>query len=375
MPKRKVREAPPAPRAKPRDRKRVATDSAGSDGPQHSVNLVDLSGPQHSANLVDFPTSPNLNRETMSTQRQPPALNREQLDEVTRAVIAAMSCRAETSHPQNEMTQDASAEYPGTDILPTLAISNNQKSHVQSYHNDLGHNVSNNLKLKIANGEYVNLGLLVDRTNESDPNDDTKYFSMQGGNITLSSKYKPKVITDIQVWTDAFLVYASIYVLAHPECSTALFKYMHTIRLGASRAKALGWRDYDIQFRLKKECNPNMSFAVVDQELWLLYMYSPLAVQGSVTQNIPLRCYEFNYKGQCNKSVCQYKHECILCSLNHPYIKCRRGSGSDSTYRPNSVSTSWRPQLPRMQSTTSTYARPALPQRPRAPQATHQFRP
>ncbi|XP_052684833.1 uncharacterized protein LOC128164849 [Crassostrea angulata] len=112
MPKRKVREAPPAPRAKPRDRKRVATDSAGSDGPQHSVNLVDLSGPQHSANPVDFPTSPNLNRETMSTQKQPPALNREQLDEVTRAVIAAMSCRAETSHPQNEMTQDASAEYP-----------------------------------------------------------------------------------------------------------------------------------------------------------------------------------------------------------------------------------------------------------------------
>lgn len=113
MPKRKVREAPPAPRAKPRDRKRVATDSAGSNGPQHSVNLVDLSGPQHSANLVDFPTSPNLNRETMSTHKQPPALNREQLDEMTRAVIAAMSCRAETSHPQNEMTQDASAEYPG----------------------------------------------------------------------------------------------------------------------------------------------------------------------------------------------------------------------------------------------------------------------
>lgn len=194
---------------------------------------------------------------------------------------------------------------------------------------------------------------------------------MQGGNITLSSKYKPNVITDIQVWTNAFLVYASIYVLAHPDCSTALFKYMHTIGLGASRAKALDWRDYDIQFRLKKECDTNMSFAVVDQELWLLYTYSSLAV----TQTIPLRCYEFNYEGQCNKSVCQYKHECILCSLNHPYIKCRRGSGFNSTCRPNSVSASWRPQLPRMQSTSTTFARPALPQHPRAPQATHQFRP
>lgn len=86
MPKRKVQDAPPAPRAKPRDRKRVATDSY--DAPQHSVNLVDLS------------TLPNLNppsREAVSThQNQPAPLNREQLDEVTRAVIATMSSRAET---------------------------------------------------------------------------------------------------------------------------------------------------------------------------------------------------------------------------------------------------------------------------------------
>ncbi|XP_052708771.1 uncharacterized protein LOC128183697 [Crassostrea angulata] len=196
MPKRKVRKAPPAPLAKPCDRKHVATDSSG--GSQRSVNLVDLSGPQHSLNIVDLSSSPYLDKETVSTQKQPAALNREQLDEVTRAVIAAMSSRVETYHLQNEMTQDASVEYLSTDILPTLAISNNQKSHVQSYHNDLGHNVSNNLKLKLAIGEYVNLGLLVDRTYESDPNDDTKHFSMQGGNITLSSKYIPKVIKDIQ---------------------------------------------------------------------------------------------------------------------------------------------------------------------------------
>ncbi|XP_052704241.1 uncharacterized protein LOC128180302 [Crassostrea angulata] len=119
MPKGKVREPPPAPRAKPRDPKRAATDSSSSDGPQHSVNLVDLSGSQHSVNLVDvsgsqhsvnlvdFSTSHNLNRETVSTQKQPAALNREQLDEVTQAVIAAMSSRAEIPHPQFEMTQDA----------------------------------------------------------------------------------------------------------------------------------------------------------------------------------------------------------------------------------------------------------------------------
>lgn len=31
-----------------------------------------------------------------------------------------------------------------------------------------------------------------------------------------------------------------------------------------------------------------MSFAVVDQKLWLLYLYNPLAVQGPVIQTTPL---------------------------------------------------------------------------------------
>lgn len=109
-----------------------------------------------------------------------------------------------------------------------------------------------------------------------------------------------------------------------------------------------------------------MSFDFIDQELWHLYLYSPLAVQGPVTQTISLRCYEFNYKGQSNISVCQYKHDCILCSLSHRYIKCRHGSSFDSTCRPISVSTFSRPQLPRMQSTLATFARSALLQHPRA---------
>ena len=98
----------------------------------------------------------------------------------------------------------------------------------------------------------------------------------------MTSKSKPKVITDILPWIVAFLIDASIYVLAHPHCSAALLKYMHTIRQGANQSNA-EWTE-NIQFRLKKECNPNMSFAVFDQELWLLYMYSPMAVQGSLAQ-------------------------------------------------------------------------------------------
>jgi hypothetical protein len=45
---------------------------------------------------------------------------------------------------------------------------------------------------------------------------------------------------------------------------------MLNIKLGASRSKDLGWRDYDQQFRMKKERNPSLSWGDIDMELWVL---------------------------------------------------------------------------------------------------------
>jgi hypothetical protein len=41
------------------------------------------------------------------------------------------------------------------------------------------------------------------------------------------------MIHTIEKWTDAFIVYISIYTFAHPEKYQALLKYMHIVRLGA----------------------------------------------------------------------------------------------------------------------------------------------
>ena len=45
-----------------------------------------------------------------------------------------------------------------------------------------------------------------------------------------------------------------------PEVISKLYysflRYKRTVRLGANRSKALGWRDYDIQFRLKISATP-----------------------------------------------------------------------------------------------------------------------
>lgn len=191
---------------------------------------------------------------------------------------------------------------------------------VVSYSCELGYNVPNKIKLQISNGQYVNLAKL--RPNASDPDDETQFLSVQDGSLAMASKPKAKLVNDIQTWTDLFLIFSSIYAAAHPECTTALFKYIHTVRLGASRSPGLGWRDYDVQFRLKKEQNPNMSFAIVDQELWLLYMQAPLLSPRNNPEQIG-KCYDFNYRGVCQRRPCPYKHQCLRCSLNHPSTKCQ----------------------------------------------------
>ena len=105
---------------------------------------------------------------------------------------------------------------------------------------------------------------------------------------------------------------------------------MHTIRLGAGRSPGLGWRDYDIHFRLKKEQNPSMSFASVDQELWLLYMQAPTAHASSSTKGQVNKCYDFNFRGNCQKKFCPYKHSCMHCSRNHPSMKCYSKKSSNN---------------------------------------------
>ena len=85
----------------------------------------------------------------------------------------------------------------------------------------------------------------------------------------LQNKQPSKNINDINTLIDAFLIYSSIYVGAHPDSRQTILKYLYNVKLGAKRSTGLGWKDYDQQFRLKKAKDPSVSWGVVDQELWL----------------------------------------------------------------------------------------------------------
>ena len=228
-------------------------------------------------------------------------------------------------------------------------ISDNAEFQIGSIEQELGCHVSNKMKMKIVSNEYIDLSNLL--VKNVDPENVEKQLTIRDGNIILDTKKESSKIGNIQEWTDAFLVFASIYTTAFPSATAGLLKYIHTIRLGASRTTGLGWKNYDIQFRLKKEKNPALSWSVVDQELWLMYMYQfGQNKESQITASTVhpyLKCYDFNYKGVCFKKPCPYLHRCLKCSNPHPSVKCRVVSG-------NSRSGSYPGSKPRNGPATST---------------------
>ena len=91
-------------------------------------------------------------------------------------------------------------------------------------------------------------------------------------------------------------------------------------------------------YRLRNASNPSSSWGIVDQDLWLHYMFygqqssSPSISSGGRN----LKCYPFNLSGMYSKPQCVYMHKCLTCSGAYPYIRCfsRPQLINNSDFRP-----------------------------------------
>ena len=130
-------------------------------------------------------------------------------------------------------------------------------------------------KEKIILGQYVDLAQLLDVQPGLGP--EARRFELSPtGELVARAMPPSRSISTIEKWSDAFLVYMSIFLTGHPHRTQELLKYMNVIRKAASRHQGLGWRTYDQQFRLRLAADPvGVSFASLDNELWLLYVGAP----------------------------------------------------------------------------------------------------
>ena len=269
--------------------------------------------------------------------REPLSLSDEQLRKVAERVaeqLQGLQRSASISSPSDSVTSGASATTTassGSSETTMSTAAGNVAFHLgadsvsvtstESVFQALDGNVPDDLKQKIINGEYIDLGQLLQRRPGPDK---SRCLTIEDGHLVVQLKPFTMKIPDINHWTDAFLIFASIFSSAHPESTSGLFKYMHTVRLGAKRSSGLGFKFYDEQYRLRKVSNPSSSWGIVDQELWLLYMFygnqsgSPSFSTGSRN----LKCYTFNFSGSCSKPQCFYVHKCLACSGAHLSVRC-----------------------------------------------------
>ena len=61
-----------------------------------------------------------------------------------------------------------------------------------------------------------------------------------------------------------------------------IMKYMYMIRTAQKRFGGNGWRLYDEQFRHRLSLDPNRCWAIIDNDLWLLYMQMQTPMQVNV---------------------------------------------------------------------------------------------
>ena len=197
----------------------------------------------------------------------------------------------------------------------------------------LGSHLSPRLMSKICSDEFVELYDLLPSTS---PSQSLTIQLSDGSNPSMSiSQPRSKAINSIEQWTDAFLIFMSIYSSAHPDSTRPLLKYISIIRDLSRRFPGWGWRDYDLQFRRLRSVHP-LPWETVHTELWLRaamqpalpsnFNRQPQPSQGTSTKgpaNLQSICHSFQYN-TCSRPECKFLHICRHCSGKHPGSTCRK---------------------------------------------------
>uniref|UniRef100_K1QSM1 Uncharacterized protein n=1 Tax=Magallana gigas TaxID=29159 RepID=K1QSM1_MAGGI len=225
------------PRGKPKGNKDKGATCSGAGGGPSSLD----SRKRRAESQLDF---------------QQPTLSAIQVTQVPPTAVDEHQQAATSTGIENPTT--SASTWQGTPEMPQLLASTMYQIAI---------NVSQNIKAKIISSAYVDLALLLSNTNVI-PTEKSIYINEKGELMTRETS-KPSVkIDSIEKWTDAFIIYSSIYSSAHIGSVQGLFKYLHDVRLGAVRVGGLGFKSYDEQFRLRRSMDPSIPWGKVDSAVW-----------------------------------------------------------------------------------------------------------
>ena len=203
----------------------------------------------------------------------------------------------------------------------------------------LGITLTEKVKDKIVNGQYVNLRSIVF---PQDENDDIQIELPVDGNCTnirlvKGQTRKQNSQLSINQWNSAMHIYGAIYLPHHPNEIAQYFQYLEFIDKMARKSQ--GWYRYDETFRRAREfqkfswdavlVNPFISASLPNNTL-NNFRNSRIANQNFSGTPVGY-CFKYHRpNGSCNVGKCYFSHKCPKCGGLHPSSKCKTKSNMES---------------------------------------------
>ena len=278
---------------------------------------------------------------------------------VTEQVTTQLRQQQPVAGPSSELSPPCTlSEVPISSVLgdvTTHVTGTNPRDLFQSSTLSIDAKVTNKLKEKIWCNEFIDFGSLL-----VNPIMANKFHltihnvaDSQTPALSFEPNAKPKKVSSIEIWQNAFRIFVGVYTQKFPSEAPALMKYSEIIHDLAARGH--NWHYYDENFRFLRQNNAiTHPWDQLHWELWLRSQVHRTPQPPKQGNSSPFRpymqipkgfCYHFHMGRDC--TGCRYKHECFKCHKGtHPASSCTfrpynnnkaqpRAARSSTTVTPN----------------------------------------
>ncbi|XP_069114874.1 uncharacterized protein [Argopecten irradians] len=218
----------------------------------------------------------------------------------------------------NAATHMATGGFNSGDIAPPVSLACQP----------LYRRVSNDMRDKIISGKFIDLASLLDNSGEQE-----SYLRLDKSGFVQLPQSRKRFL-DINKWTDAFSIYASVLRQHNPNLREPLATYQNVVRGIASNGGH--WYFYDTNFRRMRESSPDLAWNQLVNELYIQALTKRAGAGNqnrrfqnksrspfrSPQQHIPKTCHTYNKGRPCEG--CAYKHVCSHCGQQHQRVKCKK---------------------------------------------------
>nr|XP_022311604.1 uncharacterized protein LOC111116868 [Crassostrea virginica]XP_022311605.1 uncharacterized protein LOC111116868 [Crassostrea virginica]XP_022311606.1 uncharacterized protein LOC111116868 [Crassostrea virginica] len=238
------------------------------------------------------------------------------------ATVQTEGASTSTESRQLNLPEPPIIHIPAQNIVSTFEQF--QNSSYKPLGRSLYSKINAKLQEKIRSREFVDMSdILVDHQ----PAELNLHLAVKNQRVGLTSSKKKRFL-NIESWTDAFCIFASVVRRAnpsHPTLSEDLAIYMDLVR--QIHRDGGDWFFYDVNFRQAMQNDDTLSWSFVDQVLHTRalnrHKQNPAPTKPFLGQAPRKTCFKFNGGRDCD-GACGYLHACYHCKGTHPMSQCTK---------------------------------------------------